>query len=77
MIIVEDFSLSTTIAGNCDLKTDTPRDGDCALSWEDEFFGTVFVFTSAVSACAYPEDDGEYNGICYHVPIDSSKLFNS
>ena len=75
-IIIENFSLSTTIAGDCEIRTNTPHSETCALNWEDEFLGEIVVFTNLVQACGTKEDDGEYNGICYHVPYGDN-LFNS
>lgn len=79
-ILFENFSLSTNIAGTCDIKTNTPAQGTCAyvvtagpLTWN--------VFTSGISACTTSEAedgaaDGAYNGICYDVPFGDN-LFNS
>lgn len=75
-IMFEDFTLSTNIAGTCTVKTWTPNSGECAYPVTDEFLGTVNVFTSSTQACTTTEDDGEYNGICYHVPFGDN-LFNS
>lgn len=76
-IIIENFSLTTSVASNCENKTNTPSQGACALIWEDEFLGKIEVFYSTMGACKTHEDDGEYNGICYHVPSESYNLFNS
>ena len=75
-IMFESFTLSQAIAGDCSVKTHTPNSGDCAYEIYDEFLGTSYLFTGEVSACKTVEADGEYNGICYHVPYDES-LFNS
>ena len=71
----EDFTLSATIAGDCEIKTHAPAVMQCAYEAVDEFFGTVNIFISGVSACEFMQPDG-YDGICYHVFIDNS-LFNS
>lgn len=76
-IVFEDFTLSTNIAGDCDVKTWTPNSGKCAYPVKDEFLGTLNIFTSEmVGICTTPEKDGEYNGICYHAPYGDN-LFNS
>lgn len=79
-IIFEDFSLSTNIAGDCDVTTGTQSQGACPytvtkgpLTWN--------IFLSSVAACTTHEDfdgtqDDMYNGICYHVPYGDN-LFNS
>ena len=74
MIIIEDFSLDTTIAGDCEVPTNTPNSGNCGL----DFGPNIVIFTESVQQCTkdYGADDGEYNGICYHVPLGDN-LFNS
>lgn len=81
-IIFEDFALSTNIAGNCGTKTGSPSEGQCAYKVE-KTYGTWYVFTSSVTACETSDgeldqlEDGIYNSICYHVPLDNTTLFNS
>ena len=72
-IMFESFSVSTNIAGGCGIPTHTPSEGNCAY----EASG-VMIFTDAVSQCAVKAPgDAAYNGLCYHVPIDTGSLFNS
>lgn len=75
MIIIENFSLDTTIAGGCEAKTDTKGYGDCGLDMSG-----VSIFLDGMSGCSIKVDnvggDGEYNGLCYHVPTEGN-LFNS
>lgn len=76
-IMFEDFSLDTNIAGTCEIITATMGQGACG--YYVDALGTT-VFTSTVGGCAYSEQtdtDGNYNGICYHVPIESQNLFGS
>lgn len=75
-VVFESFILSTNIAGNCGNPTHTPAYGTCAYEWEEEFVGTVKVFLDSMSACETTKEDGS-NGICYHVPTDTTRLFNS
>lgn len=75
-IMFEDFTLSTNIAGSCEIKTNTPSSGNCAYEAHDEFLGVEMIFTNKVNACLTTEDDGEYNNICYQVPYGEN-LFNS
>ncbi|MBO5070134.1 MAG: hypothetical protein J6C37_07210 [Roseburia sp.] len=76
-IMFESFSLNTNIAGDCEVKTWTPNQGKCAYTYEDEFLGEVNLFIDDVYACTTKDADGEYDGFCYHVPIESNTLFNS
>lgn len=76
LIMFESFTLSTNIAGDCQVKTWTPNSGQCAYTYTDEFLGELNLFVSAVDACTTKEDDGEYNGVCYDVPYGDI-LFNS
>lgn len=78
-IAFESFSLSTSIAGNCEVKTYTPNSGNCGYK-----FGSFMVFIEGVNACTYKVADGDKkivdeNGdaFCYHVPSPSNNLFNS
>ena len=76
-IMFEDFTLSTNIAGDCDTKTDTFGNSDC---WLD--FSGLKVFLEGMNGCSDIKvtnygGDGEFNGICYHVPLESNNLFNS
>lgn len=72
--IIENFSLSTNIAGNCEVKTNTPSEGNCAYPLRT---GENIFFSSIANVCTTHEDDGEYNGLCYHVPNEAKNLFNS
>lgn len=77
-IVYEDFSLSTNIAGTCDVITSTPNSGNCAYPMDTGAFGIQNVFVGTVEDCdVTPQSGDEYNGICYHVPYDTSDLFNS
>lgn len=73
-IIFEDFSLSTSIASGCGEKTNTHSQNTCGLDFGPG--GTVF--TQDVSGCIFKVgDNGEFDGLCYHVFCDESRLFNS
>ena len=71
-IMFEDFTLSTNIAGSCDVKTNTPRAETCGMPMS----GGTTIFMEGISGCETIAIDGSYN-ICYHVPIDTANLFNS
>lgn len=75
-ILFEDFTLSTNIAGDCEIDTDTKGSNDCGLN-----FSGVMVFMQGMDGCTGIQvdnlgGDGEFNKICYHVPYGQN-LFNS
>ena len=75
-ISFESFLMSTNIAGDCNVKTDTKGNMDCGLY----FTGVGMVFMTNIGGCTdltLERDDGSFNGICYHVPTDNTDLFNS
>lgn len=75
-ILFEDFTLSVNIALNCDIIIDTQSYNTCALG-----FGRNAIFVESVNACTTKIEDGsqynEYDQVCYHVPSQSTDLFNS
>ena len=75
-IMFEDFTLSVNIAGDCEVKTNTPSQMQCAYKVNDEFLGELNLFVNGVTACL-DSNDGEYNGFCYHTPTEAQNLFNS
>ena len=81
-IMFEDFTLSVNIAGDCTVKTMTPSENSCAYPVKAGF-ATWNVFTAALDICTVKDDvsdkiqDGIFDSICYHVPYESSSLFNS
>lgn len=70
-ILFEDFTMSTSIAGNCGTLVGNPSENICGYRTRN---GDVFV--EGITGCVYKQPDG-YDGICYHVPVDASELFNS
>ena len=74
LIIIENFSLNTDIAGDCEEIVGNPTKGTCAI----ESTGGVTYFDGKVgSACDYMESDDKYDEFCYHVPTEDKNLFNS
>lgn len=78
VIIFENFSLSTNIAGDCESTVGNPSKGTCAVIGT----GDIYMFSGTVTQCDYkPEDLGgeedKWNGFCYHVPTEYNNLFNS
>ena len=72
VIIYDDFRLSANIAAGCADPTNTPSEGMCGVTVDGA--GTVFI--TGVTGCEYKESDGTYS-ICYHIPTDETRLFNS
>lgn len=75
-IVFESFSLSQNIAAGCEVKTNTPAQSECGID-----FGGYMIFLDEMTGCSdipvtSEGGDGEYNGICYHVP-NGENLFNS
>lgn len=71
VVIIDDFSLSTTIAGDCEFITSNHSEGECGYPTRN---GNVF--TSEVTGCKYHEPDTN-DSLCYHVPNDYANIFNS
>lgn len=77
-IMFEDFSLSTNIAGDCEVRTHTPARHSCAYTVTDEFGDTSHIFMGdMVGICSTTQQDDGSSGFCYHVPFENNTLFNS
>lgn len=73
-IVYEDFSICTHIAKTCDVELGTFEQGDCG----GFNVGTLNIFLdTSMQGCMIPVQDDGLNGICYHVPINGARLFNS
>lgn len=74
VIVLESFSMSTSIAAGCEAIIDTSLGGQCGLD-----FGKYTVFLEDVNGCDREVIDGnnEFNNLCYHVPTSDNNLFNS
>lgn len=71
-ILFDSFELSQSIAAGCEIITGYARNV-CAY----ELRTGQNIFLEGISDCTTIEAGGEYNGICYHVPIDTNNLFTS
>lgn len=73
-IVFENFSLSTSIAGSCEVPTNTFAARQC-----NYVMGPIAVFLTSITGCDYVvgTEDGEFGDICYHVPAGYNNLFNS
>lgn len=76
-IMFESFSVSESIAGTCERIVGNPLEGSCAYHYVDEFGDENNVFSDLVAACTTKWQTDEIDGFCYHVPYDTSDLFNS
>lgn len=76
-ILFEDFSISTSIAGNCEHIIGNQSRGTCGLTG----FGPKPIFTSDFpTACKKEVVDGGatgLDGLCYHIPSSDYNIFNS
>jgi len=74
-IVFENFSLSTNIAGDCEIKNDTQAARQCGY----DMFPFEKVFLTDITGCTMKvtPEEGMFNGLCYHVPIETNNLFNS
>lgn len=76
-IVFEAFSLSENIAAsstNCSRKLELLAEGVCGYQ-----FGSKVIFTMTTEGCKVKIQDGSllFDGLCYHIPNEDNKLFNS
>ena len=73
-IVFESFSLSTNIAAACANNVHTQYTGVCGVP-----FGKKMIFLMGVSGCytQIPDGDPMHESLCYHIPVEDNKLFNS
>ena len=76
-IVFENFALSTNIAGDCEVKNNLQGRDACPYTVSTIFHGDRNIFITEPSGCTTIEADGDYNGLCYHVPLESNNLFTS
>lgn len=80
-IEIEEFRLSSHIAGSCGLGANSgnsfgkPNFQQGSCGWLDRR-GKV-IFTNDVSGCEVKYGEGVYNRYCYHGPVDEMRCFNS
>lgn len=74
-IMFEDFTLSENIAGDCANIVGNASEYSCP--YVDRSGNNVFTERLATICTDVQQADGANNGICYHVPYDSTDLFNS
>ena len=77
-VIIENFTLSTNIAGDCERPFNLQAQFICAIP--DESGSGMTLFSGSVDSMCDAEGDGDkaiYDGFCYHVPTENRELFNS
>lgn len=73
-IYFESFELSANIATGCSMITKNLGEGTCGL----EVSPGIFAFLTGITGCQYTEQDKDNPyGVCYHNPVDATKLFTS
>ena len=78
-VLFESFSLCTSIAGDCEVKTNTEAKWQCGLPST----GLGKVFLNSINDCSFKVEEGEFlgpgdnDGMCYHVFSPYNNLFNS
>lgn len=78
-IIIENFTLSTNLAADCEKPFTGQAQFMCAIASESNPGITIFNANLDDSACEYNGDGNKdtYDGFCYHVPTENNQLFNS
>ena len=76
-IIIEDFSLSTNIALNCEVETSVPNVNDrCGIRYDGDMFDGWIIFSDWCDLT--PQDaGGKYDSLCYDNPSEDYNLFAS
>lgn len=76
VIQFEDFSMSTSIAANCEVIISNQSQGSCGVTG----FGQPIFTSGFPDACKKKVEDGskpELDNACYHIPSALNNIFNS
>lgn len=77
VIIIENFSLSTNLAADCEKPFTLAEQFACGIP-DESGTGLMIFDTSIASTCGVDGMGNEvYDGFCYHIPSESNELFNS
>jgi hypothetical protein len=70
-IMFDNFTMSESVA-NCEVRSNFGQ-GTCGV----EMTESLTMFTNTVDVCNIKYQDGEYDRLCYDVPMDSYNVFRS
>lgn len=72
-VVFESFSLSSSVTLNCEKKVNFAVNvcGRIPIS------PGVYVFTAEMTGCTTGYKYEQYNGVCYHNPLETNNMFNS
>ena len=77
-IIIENFTLSTNLAADCEQPFNLQAQNICGIPDENGLGMSIFAAGVQGSDCKIPgNDEAKYDGFCYHVPTENNNLFNS
>jgi hypothetical protein len=77
LIAIENFTLSTDMAANCENIFGLQAQDLCGIP-DDNGLGFTIFNTELSNQCMFPgQDDSRFNGLCYHIPAERNNLFNS
>lgn len=71
-VIFDSFSLSQSIASPCEIRANH-QEGNCGVVFTE----AITLFNNGVSPCSWHFEDGEFDGLCYHVPFEDYNVFAS
>lgn len=77
-IVIENFTLSTNVAGDCEQPYTLQAQFICAIP--DTSGAGLNLFSTAFSGDCNVDGNGNtatYDGFCYHIPSEKNQLFNS
>ena len=71
-IVFESFQLTANIAGGCNTRPNSADEATCG------YYDNGWIVFQNSAVCNFPAGpDGEYNGLCYHVPTGDKSVFTS
>lgn len=76
IIVFEDFTLTTSIASGCEVKTNLQAMGNCGWIPATAGLKAQFLWIIRLGVLILPHKPYMIR-ICYHVPTESYNLFNS
>ena len=79
VIIIENFTLSTNIAGDCEKPFNLQAQFVCGIPDDFGLGADFYIFDTSAGGTCKVDGTGEemYDGFCYHIPSETNELFNS